>query len=168
MSSLLQRAIELAVRAHAGQRDGGEPYILHPMRVMLSLSPDREVDFDHLRAVAILHDAVERGEATMGNLRNARLPRAVIEAIGLLTHDKKKQSYAKYIERLKPNPLARRVKLADLKDNSQLPFLALRKSKFPKDLPRLTRYAASYQFLADQIDVQDYREIMRRIEPIAD
>ena len=74
----LHRAIELAVAAHAGQDDPpGEPYILHPMRVMLSL-PDADHD---VRCVGILHDAVERGTLTLKALRHEKFADAIIRAV---------------------------------------------------------------------------------------
>src|SRR5436305_1520600 len=74
-ASHFHRAIRLAVRAHDGQDDPpGEPYILHPMRVMLSLP---EADHD-VRCVAILHDAVERGRLKLSDLRREKLPAKVI------------------------------------------------------------------------------------------
>lgn len=159
--SPLHRAIALAVKAHAGQDDPpGEPYILHPMRVMLSL-PEED---DDARAVAILHDAVERGRATLKDLRRARLPSKIIRAVELLTHDEKKATYAEYVVRLKPNRLARVVKLADLCDNANLRYVTFRAPKARKDKKRVARYAASYKFLTDQMNESQYREMMRAAE----
>src|SRR4051812_8543610 len=159
--SPLHRAIELAVRAHRGQDDPpGEPYILHPMRVMLALPED-----DHdARSVAILHDAVERGRLKVADLRRARLPTKIVHAVQLLTHDKQKATYAQYVIKLKPNRLARAVKLADLADNANLRYVTFRASKSNKDRKRVARYAASYKFLTDQMSEQNYREIMREAE----
>src|SRR5215510_13911748 len=93
----LQRAIELAVQAHKDQEDPpGEPYILHPMRVMLSLP-----EGDHpLRMVGILHDAVERGSLTLRRLRKERFAKEVVRGVELMTRTKN-VSYADYVVRLK-------------------------------------------------------------------
>src|SRR5688572_18290512 len=119
MATLLQKAIDLAVKAHAGQEDPpGEPYIVHPLRVMLAVS---QGDDDHqnelLRCVAVLHDAVERGGMRPVTLRKAGMPAPVVKAVKLLTHDNG-GSYAKYVIRLKADALARAVKIADLLDNA--------------------------------------------------
>src|SRR5262245_4318963 len=98
--SSLHRAIQLAVSAHANLDDPpGEPFILHPMRVMLSL-PEHDHD---VRCVAILHDAIERGRLTPAKLRRAKFSARILKSVALLTHDKKKASYAAYVIKLKPD-----------------------------------------------------------------
>ncbi|HTL29908.1 MAG TPA: hypothetical protein VL282_11835 [Tepidisphaeraceae bacterium] len=130
------------------------------MRVMLSLPED-----DHdARAVAILHDAVERGNTTLSRLRRAIIPARIIRGVELMTHDKSKASYAEYVVKLKPNRLARAVKLADLRDNANLHNVTFRVSKADKDKKRVIRYALSYKFLTDQITVGQFRELMRDAE----
>src|SRR5579884_4137893 len=98
MASLLQKAIELAVKAHRGQEDPpGEPYIVHPMRVMLSLSQTEDAHQDErLRCVAILHDAIERSDMTARQLRAAGMPASVVRAVEKLTH-RQGVSYADYV-----------------------------------------------------------------------
>src|SRR5436309_1871239 len=128
--SALHRAIQLAVTTHSNQDDPpGEPYILHPMRVLLSLREqdfsDR-TEFDAARCVAILHDAVERGRLTMKQLGRAKLPAKIVRAVTLLTHDKEKHSFAEYVIRLAPDRFARAVKLADLTDNAALTNVEIR------------------------------------------
>jgi (p)ppGpp synthase/HD superfamily hydrolase len=157
----LQRAIELAVKAHAAQEDEGEPYILHPMRVMLSLGDHADEDE---RIVAILHDAVERGELTFKELKDEGFSKRILRAIELLTHDKVKSSYADYVIELKPDALARIVKLADLRDNANLEHVSVRPKKWEKDQKRVQRYALSYRFLTDQIGKSDYRKLMKDAE----
>src|SRR6476646_10244769 len=120
-TSLLQKAINLTVKAHRNAEDPpGEPYIVHPMRVMLSVSQNDDAHQDErLRCVAILHDTIERGNVTVKNLRAAGMPAAVVRAAELLTH-RDEVSFVDYVIRLKPDPLARAVKLADLMDNADL------------------------------------------------
>ena len=126
----LQRAIDLAVAAHRGM-DGpaGQPYILHPMRVMLRF------DDPDLQAVAVLHDTVERGGVTPKDLRKANLGAAIVRAVMLLTHDPA-SSYADYVVRLKRNRMARAVKIADLLDNADLRRVTVRAEKPKKDKPK--------------------------------
>jgi (p)ppGpp synthase/HD superfamily hydrolase len=116
--SLLEHAIAIATRAHKGQLDkAGAPYILHPLRLMLAMSTEEE------RLAAVLHDVVEDGGITVGQLRAAGMPDSVVKAVDLLTK-RKGQEYDAFIRRLAPNSLARTVKLADLRDNSNLSRIA--------------------------------------------
>lgn len=159
--STLQDAIELAVKAHAGQEDPpGEPYILHSMRVMLALPDDNH----ELRMVGILHDAVERGSITLDDLVAAKYPRDVIKGIELMTHDKKKTSFADYVMKLKSHRLARAVKLADLTDNANLKYVDVPPDKPKKGGKRTLRYALSHAFLTDKISEKEYRRAMKDAE----
>jgi (p)ppGpp synthase/HD superfamily hydrolase len=165
MPSLLQKAIDLAITAHRNSEDPpGEPYIVHPMRVMLSVSQaDDSHQNERLRCTAILHDTLERGKMTVRKLRSAKMPASVIRAVNLLTH-RRADSYADYVVKLKPDPLARAVKIADLLDNADLRHVTFRPDKASKDSRRVTRYAASYKFLTDQITEKAYRAAMKRGE----
>jgi (p)ppGpp synthase/HD superfamily hydrolase len=109
----LERAIEIAAAAHAGQVDrAGQPYILHPLRVMLALRGGDE------RMAAVLHDLVEDTPWTLEQLAAEGFPAAVVEAVGLLTHQATDEaSYLAYVARLAEHPIARAVKAADLRDN---------------------------------------------------
>lgn len=159
--STLQRAIQLAVKAHAGREDSpGEPYITHPMRVMLALADSGE---DELRMVGILHDAVERGSLKMKDLEREGFTKAVITGVALMTHHDD-VSYADYVVSLKRHKLARRVKLADLADNADLRHVDMRPKKFAKDRMRATRYILSHRFLTDALDEQTYRRLMAEAE----
>jgi (p)ppGpp synthase/HD superfamily hydrolase len=163
MPSLLQKAIALAVLAHRNSEDPpGEPYIVHPMRVMLSVSQaDDSHQKERLRCTAILHDTLERGKMAVRKLRAAGMPASVIRAVNLLTH-RPTDSYADYVVKLKPDPLARAVKIADLLDNADLRHVTFRPDKAKKDARRVTRYAASYKFLTGQITEKAYRAVMKR------
>jgi len=157
----LQRAIELAVAAHAGQEDvPGEPYITHPMRVMLALADEGAHE---LRMVGILHDAVERGTLTFKQLKREGFSKDVIRGVQLMTHDDD-TPYADYVVALKGHKLARRVKLADLADNADLRHVDMRPNKFAKDRMRATRYILSSRFLTDQLDEKTYRRLMSAAE----
>jgi (p)ppGpp synthase/HD superfamily hydrolase len=115
MKDMVERAIEVAVRAHAGQVDkAGAPYILHPLRVMLTLETDEE------RTVAVLHDVLEDcPDYPLARLRVAGFPEEVIGALVALTKADG-EKYGDFIERVALNPLATRVKIADLHDNMNL------------------------------------------------
>jgi (p)ppGpp synthase/HD superfamily hydrolase len=109
----LEETIAFAARAHQGQiypSPGGEPYILHPLRVMLRL----EAPLD--RIIAVLHDVVEDTAYTLDDLRRRGYPPGVVEAVDRLTR-REDEEYMAYIERVAYYPAARRVKLADLADN---------------------------------------------------
>jgi guanosine-3',5'-bis(diphosphate) 3'-pyrophosphohydrolase len=165
MAKLLQKAIDLAVKAHRDAEDPpGEPYVVHVMRVMLAVSQPEDAHQDErLRCVAMLHDTLERGGISAKDLRAAGLPSGVVRAVKLLTHDKG-TSYAEYVVKLAKDPLAKAVKIADLMDNADLRRVTFRPGKSKKDIPRLVRYAASYKFLTGQMDEKAYRKIMRRGE----
>jgi (p)ppGpp synthase/HD superfamily hydrolase len=114
--SQLERAIALAVEAHVGHWDGeGQPYILHPLRVMAQVETNGE------RIVAILHDTVENegDRVSYARLRQEGFPEEIVQTIDCLTR-RDGEPYADMIERIAPNPLARRIKLADLADNVEV------------------------------------------------
>ena len=114
---LLARAIEIAVKAHAGQqRWNGEPFILHPMRVMLKMTTVDE------KIVAILHDVVEDTDVTMADLAISGFNdynALILFAVKKLTHTKA-FSYMQYIINLSVSDLAAEVKIADLEDNMDI------------------------------------------------
>jgi (p)ppGpp synthase/HD superfamily hydrolase len=117
--SLIERAIRRALEAHSGQKEeNGRPYLLHPLRLMLRMDTEEEM------AAAVLHDVVEDTNTTLEDLRAEGFPEEVLAAVALLTHDKRKVAYREYIERIAADPLARKVKLADLEDNLNVQRLA--------------------------------------------
>lgn len=154
----LERAIEIAAKAHAGTLDKqGGPYLLHPMRVML------DVEDPAARIVAALHDVVEDTDVSIEDLRRAGFSEDVLTALKLVTHEEE-MAYADYVVRCKTNPLALQVKLADLRDNSRLDRMLLRPSRLNGDIAKIQKYAFSYKYLTDEIDEGTYRELMGRIE----
>ena len=139
MTNLLEKAIALAVEAHAGQFDkAGNPYILHPLHLMLQMETENE------RITAVLHDIVEDTAVTMDDLANLGFPPAVLAALDLLTHDPA-VPYDDYILQVKANPLARCVKLADLAHNMDIRRL---KNPTEKDWSRLAKYRQAWDMLA--------------------
>lgn len=134
--STLSRAIEIAVTAHAGQSDkAGAPYILHPLRVMLSLDGDDD------RIVGVLHDVIEDCPGwTMDRLREEGFSEAVLDALAHVTKLSEDEEYTAFISRAAGNAIARRVKRADLLDNLDVRRLP---SVSEKDGRRLSKYLAA-------------------------
>lgn len=134
----LERAIELAARAHAGQRDkGGQPYILHPLRVMMAVTTDAE------RIAAVLHDIVEDTSITFDDLVAEGFADDVVDAIRALTkfEGETREQAAKRIVR---DPIARAVKLADIADNMDLTRIPMPSER---DHARLREYAVARDIL---------------------
>lgn len=108
---MLNLAKELATSAHAGQVDkAGNPYIQHPARVAASLTDDETI------ATAWLHDVVEDTTVTLDQLAE-QFPPNIVDAVDALTK-RADESRAQYYERVRTNPIALTVKLADINDNS--------------------------------------------------
>jgi hypothetical protein len=151
----LQTAIEIAVRAHAGQmtKSDKEPYITHPLRVM------NAVQGESAKIVAVLHDVLEDTATTAADLRKAGFSEEIITAVESVTRPRG-ESYADFVVRSKANPLGRQVKLADLTDNYNLPRILFRLDRMEHDLKRMQKYVLSYQFLTDQITEAQYRQAM--------
>lgn len=118
---MINKAFEIARHAHAGQVDkGGNPYILHPVRVALNCQTAEE------KIVALLHDVVEDTPVTLEELQRQGFSREVIEAVHCLTKEPG-EDYDAFIKRVATNPIATRVKIQDLKDNMDTTRLGGRK-----------------------------------------
>ncbi len=137
-SDLLEKALDIAVAAHRGQKDRyGAPYILHPLRVMHGVETERE------KIVAALHDVIEDTQWTFADLEREGFPEDIVTALDCLTK-RDNEPYEMLISRAASNPLARRVKLADLQDNMD----ARRLNDFtPKDTERFAKYVAAWHRL---------------------
>ena len=108
--SLLEKAIQIATEAHAGQLDKcQQPYILHSLRVMLNVTTEEE------RIIGVLHDVIEDTPVGWEDLAG-RFPAAILAALDAITQ-RPNESHAQYLERVLVNPLATRVKIADIEDN---------------------------------------------------
>ena len=135
---LLEKAIRIAVEAHHGQKDRyGAPYILHPMRVVQRLRTPSE------KTVGILHDVVEDTDWTFEKLSGEGFSEQIIKALKAVTK-KDGEDYESFVKRSAANPLAKRVKLADLEDNMDLRRMP---AVTEKDLPRLQKYVKAWKFL---------------------
>lgn len=138
--SNLQTAITLAVQAHQGQMDkSGQPYILHPLRVMFRCRTESG------RIVAILHDVIEDTPTTPDDLRRLGFSEEILAALDCVTK-RQGENYADFVERAAANPIAREVKLADLEDNMDLRRLG-EAELTPKAVDRLNRYMKAWQRL---------------------
>ena len=136
---MLELALSIATKAHRGQFDKvGIDYIEHPIYVA------SQVDSEEEKAVALLHDVIEDSSVTADELLNAGLPETVVTAVQILSK-KKGQDYQTYLKTVKSNPLARAVKLADLKHNSDLLRL---ETITDKDLERLEKYKKAIDYLS--------------------
>jgi (p)ppGpp synthase/HD superfamily hydrolase len=135
---MLERAIRIAVEAHAGQKDkSGQSYILHPLRVMLRGQTEDE------KITGVMHDVVEDTHWTFAALKAEGFPRRVLYALDCLTK-RENEGYRGFIQRLSSNRLARRVKIADLEDNMDARRLA---SFTPKDGERFAKYLRAWRVL---------------------
>lgn len=130
---LLGKVLVLATNAHAGQFDrGGNPYILHPLKVMHYLKTDDE----ELQCIALLHDVIEDTKTTWKDLEEIGCTRRIIEAVQALTK-MPGQSYDEYKEGVFQNKDAMLVKMADLRHNTDIRRL---KGVSQKDIDRLAKY----------------------------
>lgn len=138
---MLDLALKIAVKAHAQQVDkAGEPYILHPIRLMQCF------DDSDLRVVAVLHDVVEDSDTTLAMLADYGFKPSIIEAIANLTKTAG-ESYDAFIKRAASHELSRLVKIEDIKDNLNV----LRLSQLTdKDLQRIKKYQSALTFLLNQ------------------
>jgi len=139
----LEKAISIASLAHAGQLDkGGEPYILHPLRVMMKLKDN------DLRIIAVLHDVIEDCGLTLDDLVSIYgVPFELARIVDILSR-KNSESYDEYIERISKNYKAIKVKLADLEDNMDLNRI---NNPTQNDYDRVSKYANAREKLANKL-----------------
>jgi (p)ppGpp synthase/HD superfamily hydrolase len=135
----VDKALEIAKIAHFGHFDkAGVDYINHPLAVASM------VELENEKIVALLHDVVEDSSFTFHDLEKEGFDSDIILAISLITK-KKDDDYSEYLHRVKGNPLARVVKIADLKHNMDLSRL---KYVSNKDMTRLNKYKAALEYLS--------------------
>jgi len=132
------KAIALACEAHADQLDkSGQPYILHPLRLMLKFKDEDE------RVVAVLHDVIEDSAFSLDHFRSVGFSEHVIEAVQCLTKETG-EAYEDFIVRLSVNKLARKVKIEDIKDNLDVTRL---ERLGGQDLSRIEKYHKALRYL---------------------
>jgi (p)ppGpp synthase/HD superfamily hydrolase len=140
-SELLEKAISIAVDAHRGQKDkSGKPYILHPISVMSKVRSETD------KIAAILHDVVEDTHWTFEDLKKEGFPPEILDALDCVTK-RESEPYEDFVKRSASNPIARRVKLADLEDNMDVRRIL---AATDKDLARLAKYRRAWALLTGE------------------
>jgi (p)ppGpp synthase/HD superfamily hydrolase len=136
----LDKALGLAVQVHSGHVDrAGRPYLLHVLEVVSRCREDLDASI-----VAALHDVVEDSSLTLRDLREQGFSSRVVEGVDALTR-REGEAYEDSIERAAANPLARRVKLADLESNLDVRRLS---QVAASDAGRLERYRKAWKRLS--------------------
>lgn len=112
MNEVFETALEIALKAHKGQVDkSGVAYITHPLAVAAQL------DSLELKTIALLHDTIEDTDVTAEYLIKRGIPKELVEVVQLLTKPENEE-YESYLKRVRKNPMAKAVKLADLAHNT--------------------------------------------------
>ena len=133
-----KKALKLCFNAHRDQTDkSGMPYVFHPFHLA------EQMDSEETVTAALLHDVVEDTDYTVFDLIDMGFPQSVTDALILLTHDES-VPYLEYAAKIKTNPIAKTVKLADLKHNSDLSRLDLIDEKA---LQRVEKYKQAIALL---------------------
>jgi metal dependent phosphohydrolase len=136
-------AYNIASKAHKGQKDkGGEDYFKHPLTVSNKLSGEKD------KIVALLHDVIEDTDVTVNDLREAGFSDEVVLAVSVITK-KDGEDYEEYLNRVKQNPIALRVKIADMEHNSDISRI---KNPTEKDLKRLEKYRIRLKELRETLE----------------
>lgn len=137
-TSMTKAALKLCFEAHKDQLDkSGLPYVYHPFHLAEQMDTEEET------CVALLHDVMEDTDYTADDIRAVGMSDPVMEALHLMTHDSK-VAYMDYVAALAENPLARKVKMADLRHNMDVTRL---EKVTEKDLARKQKYEKAYAIL---------------------
>lgn len=137
-TAMTKKALKLCFEAHKNQTDkGGMPYVFHPFHLAEQMTDENVV------IVALLHDVVEDSMISVDDISNMGFNAEICTALRLMTHCKT-VSYMDYIQKIKENPLAKCVKLADLYHNSDLSRLS---SPGKEDYIRAEKYRAAIAIL---------------------
>lgn len=135
-----KQALKLMFTKHKEQVDkSGLPYVFHPFTVAQSM------DDEDSTIVALLHDVIEDTNTTIDELVKMGFNDEIIDALKILTHDKTVE-YFDYVKKIKLNPLATKVKISDLKNNSDLSRL---NNPTQKDIERVEKYKKALKILND-------------------
>lgn len=139
-TDMTKKALKLCFEAHKDQTDkSGMPYVFHPFHLAEQM-PDEACTI-----VALLHDVIEDTEFGVSDLEALGFSESILEALNLMTHDNK-TPYLEYVAALKHNRIARTVKLADLRHNSDLSRLECISDK---DLQRVEKYKKAILLLEE-------------------
>ncbi len=138
--TIIEKSLAIALRAHTGITDkAGRAYILHPLRIMAKMTTEIEM------SAALLHDVIEDSDITALDLLSEGIPSVVVEAVLCLTKQSG-ENYHDFVLRAKQNPIARKVKIADIEDNINVLRIT---NLTEKDLARIAKYHAAWHFLND-------------------
>lgn len=136
-TDLTKKALKISFSAHKDQLDkSGMSYVYHPFHLA------EQMDDEYSTCVSLLHDVVEDTDTTLDDLAKI-FPKEVTDAIALMTHDDN-VPYLDYVRTIKSNPIASKVKLADLKHNSDLTRLD---TVDDKALERVEKYKKAIEIL---------------------
>ena len=139
-TEMTKKALKLCFAAHKDQTDkSGMPYVFHPFHLAEQM-PDEDTTI-----VALLHDVIEDTPYTLDDLRAMGFNEQVLDALALMTHDKR-IPYMDYVAKIKGNKIARPVKLADLKHNSDLSRL---NNVDEKAMKRIDKYRQAIALLSE-------------------
>lgn len=137
-TDLTKKALKLCFDIHKEQLDkSGLPYVFHPFHLAEQMETEETI------VVALLHDVVEDSDCTLDDLRRMGFPQPILDALRLLTHDPAVE-YMDYVRSIKDNPIARAVKLADLRHNADLSRLDVIDTKA---MTRSEKYRKAIAFL---------------------
>lgn len=140
-TKMTKLALKLCFEAHKTQTDkSGMPYVFHPFHLA------EQMHDEDTTVVALLHDVIEDTDYTLDDLRELGFEDRVISAIALMTHDDA-VPYMEYVAEIKKNPIARAVKLADLRHNSDMTRLD---TVSPWDEKRAKKYAEAIRLLESE------------------
>ena len=146
-TELTKKAMLIAYKQHAYRTDkAGLPYIFHPYHLAEQMGDD-----EYAICAALLHDVVEDTDMTFTDLEREGFPDEIIAALKCLTHEDGVPYLGAYIEGIKANPLARKVKLADLHHNSDPTRLPPARNMHEQIVceERMKKYAKAIAFLED-------------------
>lgn len=133
-------ALNLCFEVHKNQKDkSGLPYVFHPFHLAEQMDDEKSV------IVALLHDVVEDSDMTFKELEDMGFDDDIIDALKLMTHEKD-VDYFEYISKIKSNPIATKVKLADLRHNSDSTRL---EKLTERDIQRENKYKKAIDMLLD-------------------
>ena len=137
---ITKKAMKLCFEAHKNQVDkSGIPYVFHPFHLAEQMTDENTI------IVALLHDVIEDTDYTLDDLKKMKFPDEVCEALSYLTHDDS-IPYLEYVKKIRENEIAKRVKLADLKHNSDLSRLDC---VTKEDLLRIEKYKRAIKILEE-------------------
>ena len=138
-NDLYDKALQIAKRAHEGQKDkAGQDYIIHPIRV------SERCDDPRAKIVALLHDTIEDSDVTADYLCEEGFTEEIVEAVVAVTH-REGEEYDDYVRRAAQNELGRMVKRADLEDNMDIRRY---RELTDRDVERLRKYLRAWQYIA--------------------